>query len=194
MSVGVNGTGRPDPEQNNKIPEIDIGVTSAPVQSSGRTLGTREIDIEVATIQWDRVGVFSEKNGYSVRYRATKDQGGDFLDLNLPGRWIKIPAAEVIKVATDMQNKLRQAPEDVEDIDHQTLLDDLLKHHNDDDGTIQVLEGSVDDVKLDHFSGNTAASILEMIHFIKVNNLQEQKPWCVVWNLYHCMIAAAGRA
>jgi hypothetical protein len=194
MSVGVNHTGQPAPDES-KIPEIDIQIESRPVTASRRTLGTVEINVEIGTIKWDRIGVFSDKDGYSVRYRATEViGGGEHLELNLPGRLIKIPAAEVIKVATDMQNKLRQDHEDVEDIDHQTLLADLLKHNGDDDGMIQVLEGGVDNVKLEHFSGNTSASILEMVHFIKANNLQDQKPWCVVWNLYRCMMVAAGRA
>lgn len=177
MSVGVNGTGQP--------------ALTGPVGPAGPV---NEIEVEVGTVQWDRVGVFSNKNGYSVRYKAAENQGGDFLDLNLPGRLIKIPAVEVIKVARDMQAKQRQQPEDMVDVDHQNLLNDILKHIDDNDGTVQVLEGDVENVKLEHFSGNTPSSLLELIHFIEVNKLQETRPWCAVWNLYRCMMVAAGRS
>lgn len=188
----IGGLDLPDPPQN-KIPEIDIQIVSAPVKASNRTLGEmKTIGIEVGRVR------FVEKQVQwappSLVYRPSQAGGGEKLELQLEDTLIIFPPEDIIKVATDMQNKLRQASEDVADIDHQNLLDDLLKHSDDDDGTVQVLEGGVDDVKLEHFSGNTTSSILELIHFIKTNNLQDQKPWCVVWNLYRCMMVAAGRA
>lgn len=188
MSVGVNSTGQPGPVSG--VSARPVGPTG-PVGPAGPI---KEITIEVATVHWDKIGTFSETKGYSIRYKAAEHQGGDFLDVDLPGRIVKIPAVEIIKVARDMQAKQRQQPEDTIDVDHQNLLNDILKHIEDNDGTVQVLEGDVENVKLEHFSGNTPSSLLELIHFIEVNKLQETRPWCAVWNLYRCMMVAAGRA
>jgi hypothetical protein len=189
-------TSSDDPDSPMTLPEIDIQIESAVVKATQKSIRMDQaVNVEVARIQFDGpLKQFSIKDGYSLRYQPNEHGGGDALVLNLPGKMVNFPPEDVIKVARDMQAKQRQAPEDVADVDHQNLLDDLLKHSGDDDGTIQVLEGGVDDVKLEHFSGSTTTSILELIHFIQANNLQDQKPWCVVWNLYRCMMIAAGRS
>ncbi len=143
-------------------------------------------------ITWEKGPLsFIDMRGKSVLAYYRPDDG-DCLNIHADNFLGKISADEVIKVARDMQSKQRQEPKDVDDIDHQNLLSDLLKHFGDNDGTVQVLEGDVDSVRLEHFSGDTSSSIINLIHFIKANSLQDKRPWSVVWNLYKCMMVAAG--
>jgi hypothetical protein len=102
-----------------------------------------------------------------------------------------VPADDVISVALLMQAKKMTASRDVETISHQDLLDGLLHHIENNDGSVQVLEGAADAVKLESFSMNSVEGICNCIHFIEANSLQETAPWAMVWNLYQCMIVAA---
>ena len=171
MTVGVNATGQPAPLDGMPPP--------------------KEMHLAVQKITWDARVVDMRGKGIEATYKS-KD-GDGFLHLHAEGHWVRIPAEEVIKVATDMQRVKRQDSEDVETIDYQKLCADFLAVNDEDDGTVQVLEGSVDDVLVEHFAP-TPKSLHELVHFIKVNNLQEQKPWSVVWGLYQCLLVASGRA
>jgi hypothetical protein len=82
---------------------------------------------------------------------------------------------------------------DSEGTDHKALLNDILKHIDDQENNIQVLDGGIDTVKLEHFPCDNVASVVELVHFIEVNNLTEVRPWSAIWNLYRCMLIAAKR-
>jgi hypothetical protein len=82
---------------------------------------------------------------------------------------------------------------DSEGIDHKALLNDILKHVDSQENNIQVLDGGIDTVKLEHFPCDTVGSVIELIHFIEVNELTEKRPWSAFWNLYKCMLIAAKR-
>lgn len=150
----------------------------------------KSIELKVQTISWDKHVVDMRGKGIEVTY---KSDTGEFLDLHAEGHWVRIPAEEIIKVATDMQRVKRQDGEDVENIDFNKLCADFLATEDEDDGTIQVLEGRVDNVIVEDFAP-TPKSLHELVHFIKVNNLQDQKPWSVIWGMYQCLLVASGRA
>lgn len=155
----------------------------------------RTMTIESLDVVWERGAlVHVDMRGGKTMVIRYRPEDGDCLHIHADNFWGKIPADEVIKAARDMQSKQRQEPKDVEDVDHQNLLRDLLKHLDDDDGTVQVLEGDATSVRLEHFSGNTPGSLIELIHFIKTNSLQDTAPWCVVWNLYRCLMVVSSRS
>ncbi len=82
---------------------------------------------------------------------------------------------------------------DSEGVDHKALLNDILKHVDDPENDIQVLDGGIDAVQVEHFQGDNVASIMELVTFIETNSLTEKRPWSTIWNLYRCMLVAAKR-
>ncbi len=82
---------------------------------------------------------------------------------------------------------------DSEGINHKVLLDDILKFVESQENNVQVLDGGIDTVRMEHFPCDSVTSVMELIHFIQVNELTETRPWSTVWNLYRCMLIAAGK-
>ncbi len=113
--------------------------------------------------------------------------------LTVKDKRIGIPVAEILKLAQNIQQQKIKEAEDVEDVDHERLLDDVLAHFDDHEDGVQVLDGDANKVVLDDFSGATPENLIQLIKFIKANDLQAQRPWCVVWNLFCCMQIAAAR-
>lgn len=107
----------------------------------------------------------------------------------------EILASDLINLALAVQEEKRKtAFVDSEGISHKALLNDIIKHVESQESNVQVLDGGIDTVKLEHFPGDSVGSVMELIHFIEVNELTEKRPWSTVWNLYQCMLIAAKQA
>lgn len=121
------------------------------------------------------------------------DESKDLGPLTVKSQSIGLPIAEILKLAQNIQQQKIKEAEAVEDVDHEKLLDDVLAHFDDHEDGVQVLDGDANKVVLDDFSGATPENLIQLIKFIKANDLQAQRPWCVVWNLFCCMQIAAAR-
>jgi hypothetical protein len=124
--------------------------------------------------------LYEEGSGNTVCSLVSDSNGGFHLNrykvddiINLA----KVLQAEKVKKSLDV---------DVEsEVDHASLARELLLPQQP-DGSVQVLEGN-EKVTLDIFSGNNPKSILDAIHHIEVNQLQDTAPWSIVWNLWKCL-------
>ena len=94
-----------------------------------------------------------------------------------PTKVAHIKAEKILTLARAIQHQSITKDEDVEEVDHKQMVEDIEDHlKRPSDTAIQVFEGDASKVMLDQFSGATAQNVLDLIHFIEANNLQDKNP------------------
>lgn len=112
------------------------------------------------------------------------------------GKWQRLKDAQLHAIY-NAQHKVRVKrlvdDSDTEEVDPKAIAEACFEANDQEpDGSVQVLDGmDAGKVHLEHFSGSSPENIKNLIHFIKANDLQQVRPWCVVWNLYLAVGAAA---
>lgn len=105
----------------------------------------------------------------------------------------QIDPDKILELARSIQHHRLVKTEDVEEVDHARILEEIRTHQESPPDSVQVFEGDANKVTLEQFSGATSENILNLVHFIEANNLQEQRPWCLVWNLWRCLQVSLDR-